>query len=112
MTGNEIAVAVFFHPRISRLEDAMHARSSGRSDSTSSYSFAALATMQIAFPFPTFSASCKTESRANREILANTPKKALAQSKLKDFQEGETVIRKSLWATKRETQKRSEPDQI
>ena len=26
MTGNEIAVAVFFHPRISRLEDAVHAR--------------------------------------------------------------------------------------
>ena len=26
MTGNEIAVAVFFHPRISRLEDAMHFR--------------------------------------------------------------------------------------
>jgi hypothetical protein len=26
MTGNEIAVAVFFHPRISRLEDAMHVR--------------------------------------------------------------------------------------
>jgi len=26
MTGNEIAVAVFFHPRISRLEDALHAR--------------------------------------------------------------------------------------
>jgi len=24
MTGNEIAVAVFFHPRISRLEDAVH----------------------------------------------------------------------------------------
>jgi hypothetical protein len=26
MTGNEIAVAVFFHPRISRLEDPVHAR--------------------------------------------------------------------------------------
>ena len=26
MTGNEIAVAVFFHPRISRLEDAAHVR--------------------------------------------------------------------------------------
>ena len=26
MTGNEIAVAVFFHPRISRLEDAVHVR--------------------------------------------------------------------------------------
>jgi hypothetical protein len=26
MTGNEIAVAVFFHPRISRLEGAVHAR--------------------------------------------------------------------------------------
>src|SRR6266496_5706261 len=26
MTGNEIAVAVFFHPRISRLEDSVHAR--------------------------------------------------------------------------------------
>ena len=26
MTGNEIAVAVFFHPGISRLEDAVHAR--------------------------------------------------------------------------------------
>jgi len=26
MTGNEIAVAVFFHPCISRLEDAVHAR--------------------------------------------------------------------------------------
>ena len=26
MTGNEIAVAVFFHPRISRLEDAVHIR--------------------------------------------------------------------------------------
>lgn len=26
MTGNEIAVAVFFHPAISRLEDAVHAR--------------------------------------------------------------------------------------
>jgi hypothetical protein len=26
LTGNEIAVAVFFHPRISRLEDAVHAR--------------------------------------------------------------------------------------
>jgi hypothetical protein len=26
MTGNEIAVAAFFHPRISRLEDAVHVR--------------------------------------------------------------------------------------
>jgi hypothetical protein len=26
MTGNEIAVAVFFHPQISRLEDAVHVR--------------------------------------------------------------------------------------
>jgi uncharacterized membrane protein len=26
MTGNEIAVAVFFHPRISRLEDTVHIR--------------------------------------------------------------------------------------
>lgn len=26
MTGNEIAVAVFFHPRISRLDDAAHSR--------------------------------------------------------------------------------------
>lgn len=26
MTGNEIAVAVFFHPRISRLDDAVHVR--------------------------------------------------------------------------------------
>ena len=26
MVGNEIAVAVFFHPRISRLEDAVHIR--------------------------------------------------------------------------------------
>ena len=26
MTGNEIAVAVFFHPRISRLNDAVHVR--------------------------------------------------------------------------------------
>ena len=26
MTGNEIAVAVFFHPRISRLEDSVHAQ--------------------------------------------------------------------------------------
>lgn len=26
MTGNEIAVAVFFHPRISRLEDTVHVR--------------------------------------------------------------------------------------
>src|SRR5712664_3255006 len=26
MTGNEIAVAAFFHPRISRLEDAVHIR--------------------------------------------------------------------------------------
>jgi uncharacterized membrane protein len=26
MTGNEIAVAVFFHPRISRLEDTVHAQ--------------------------------------------------------------------------------------
>lgn len=26
MTGNELAVAVFFHPRISRLEDAVHVR--------------------------------------------------------------------------------------
>jgi uncharacterized membrane protein len=26
MTGNEIAVAVFFHPRISHLEDSLHAR--------------------------------------------------------------------------------------
>jgi hypothetical protein len=26
MTGNEIAVAVFFHPRISRLDDTVHAR--------------------------------------------------------------------------------------
>ena len=26
MTGNEIAVAAFFHPRISRLEDAVHLR--------------------------------------------------------------------------------------
>jgi hypothetical protein len=26
MTGNEIAVAVFFHPRIGRLEDSVHAR--------------------------------------------------------------------------------------
>jgi uncharacterized membrane protein len=26
MTGNEIAVAVFFHPRISRLEEAVHVR--------------------------------------------------------------------------------------
>ena len=26
MTGNEIAVAAFFHPRISRLEEAVHAR--------------------------------------------------------------------------------------
>jgi len=26
MTGNEIAVALFFHPRISRLEDAVHVR--------------------------------------------------------------------------------------
>src|SRR5438552_16632303 len=26
MTGNEIAVAVFFHPRMSRLEHAVHAR--------------------------------------------------------------------------------------
>jgi len=26
MTGNEIAVAVFFHPRISRLEDSVHIR--------------------------------------------------------------------------------------
>jgi hypothetical protein len=26
MTGNEIAVAVFFHPPISRLEDAVHVR--------------------------------------------------------------------------------------
>ncbi|MEI9892876.1 MAG: hypothetical protein WDN28_02905 [Chthoniobacter sp.] len=26
MTGNEIAVAVFFHPQISRLENQMHAR--------------------------------------------------------------------------------------
>ena len=26
MTGNEIAVAVFFHPRTSRLEDAVHVR--------------------------------------------------------------------------------------
>jgi uncharacterized membrane protein len=26
MTGNEVAVAVFFHPRISRLDDAAHVR--------------------------------------------------------------------------------------
>ena len=26
MTGNEIAVAVFVHPRLSRLDDAMHVR--------------------------------------------------------------------------------------
>jgi uncharacterized membrane protein len=26
MTGNELAVAIFFHPRISRLEDAVHVR--------------------------------------------------------------------------------------
>src|SRR5215813_6470923 len=26
MTGSELAVAVFFHPRISRLEDAVHIR--------------------------------------------------------------------------------------
>ena len=26
LTGNELAVAVFFHPRISRLEDAVHVR--------------------------------------------------------------------------------------
>ena len=28
MTGNEIAVAAFFHPRISRLEDTVHVRAS------------------------------------------------------------------------------------
>jgi len=26
LTGSELAVAVFFHPRISRLEDAVHIR--------------------------------------------------------------------------------------
>jgi hypothetical protein len=26
LTGSELAVAVFFHPRISRLEDALHIR--------------------------------------------------------------------------------------
>ena len=26
LTGSELAVAVFFHPRISRLEDAVHVR--------------------------------------------------------------------------------------
>jgi len=29
MAGNEFAVAVFFHPRISRLDDAVHARAAG-----------------------------------------------------------------------------------
>jgi hypothetical protein len=29
MAGNEFAVAVFFHPRISRLEDAVHVRAAG-----------------------------------------------------------------------------------
>jgi hypothetical protein len=29
MAGNEFAVAVFFHPRISRLDDAVHVRAAG-----------------------------------------------------------------------------------
>jgi hypothetical protein len=36
----------------------------------------------------------------------------LAQSKLKDFREGETAIGKSSWVTKWETKKQNEPDQI
>jgi hypothetical protein len=48
--------------------------------------------MQIAFRFSPAFAKCKTQNAANDYISRKRKEKWLAQSKLKYFQEGETVI--------------------
>jgi hypothetical protein len=72
------------------------------------HGFIQLGIMQIAFQFMPTSANCDVGTERTITFLPNICPKAVAQSKLKDFQEGEMRLGKACRLRKGETWKRNE----